>query len=128
MVVVRQVSRALCDVRSEQVDVQVIRKMCSIDDRNNDRTVLVDVCAHIHFLDGALSLNADGSGASKAEVACESPQAARNEVLIVLEADECVVSRSILATPKIILYKSARFPNGRRRVYLKEWSNWSRPE
>ena len=99
VVVVGEVSSGRSDIDSEQINVEVISVLCLVDDRNGDGAVFVDPGSDGDLLNTALSIDADGTGTGEAEVRGKGPETGGDEVVVVVETDQCVVAGCVLSAP-----------------------------
>lgn len=120
MLIVSQETRSTRDIDTEQVDRQIVREVRCIDYRNSNCSVRIDIGADVDFFYAALGINADRAWASETEVGCEGldrnmsvtgsnitggvgvdtyPESCGNEVIIVLQADQSVVTSRVLRAP-----------------------------
>lgn len=101
MRIIRQKSRRSRDVDPKQINREIIRKVRRIDNGHRNSAISIHICAHIHLLDTRLRIDAHSARSREAEIRRKSPQASRDEVVVVLQPDERVVASGILRAPPV---------------------------
>lgn len=117
VVVVGQISSRRSDVDTVQVNVEVVSVLRLIDYWNGDGSVLVDPGGDRDLLDTAQGIDADSAWTGEAEVRSECPEAGRDEIVVVLQTDQCVVSSGVLCAPPVEI--AGRVADGESIVHVQ---------
>jgi hypothetical protein len=100
--VIRKIRTSLRQMpQSRQIDFDTLSEMRRVDHRHSDCAIFVHKRRYINVLGVAAGVYAYGTGASEAEVACESPQAGGDLVGVAVEADQSVVAGCVLCAPPV---------------------------
>jgi len=99
VVIVGKVSSGRSNIDTKQINVEVVSVLRLVDDRNGDGAVFIDPGSDGDFFHTALSVDADSAGTSEAEVRGKGPETGGDEVVVVVETDQCIVAGRVLRAP-----------------------------